>query len=90
MSFLDYIAFTTLFCWRSNFATIPGELRESAQLDGANDWTILSRIYLPLSKPILATLTLFIGVGKWNDWFTGAYYQSKALCIRQLPYYRRF
>ena len=63
---------------RSNFATIPGELRESAQLDGANDWTILSRIYLPLSKPILATLTLFIGVGKWNDWFTGAYYQSKA------------
>ena len=33
---------------------------------------------LPLSKPILATLTLFIGVGKWNDWFTGAYYQSKA------------
>ena len=63
---------------RSNFATIPAELRESAQLDGANDWTILSRIYLPLSKPILATLTLFIGVGKWNDWFTGAYYQSKA------------
>ena len=35
-------------------------------------------IHLPLSKPILATLTLFIGVGKWNDWFTGAYYQSKA------------
>ena len=57
---------------------IPDSLEESAQLDGANDWTILSRIYLPLSKPILATLTLFIGVGKWNDWFTGAYYQSKA------------
>ena len=36
------------------------------------------RIYIPLSKPILATLALFIGVGKWNDWFTGAYYQSKA------------
>lgn len=66
---------------RSNFATIPGELRESAQLDGANDWTILSRIYLPLSKPILATLTLFTGVGKWNDWFTGAYYQSKSSSV---------
>lgn len=63
---------------RTNFANIPYELRESAQLDGAGDITILTRIYLPLSKPILATLALFIGVGKWNDWFTGAYYQSKA------------
>lgn len=62
---------------RTNFAGIPAELRESAQLDGANDLTIMSRIYIPLSKPILATLALFIGVGKWNDWFTGAYYQSR-------------
>lgn len=62
---------------RTNFATIPTELRESAQLDGASELTIMSRIYIPLSKPILATLALFIGVGKWNDWFTGAYYQSK-------------
>ena len=62
---------------RTNFAAIPTELRESAQLDGASELTIMSRIYIPLSKPILATLALFIGVGKWNDWFTGAYYQSK-------------
>lgn len=62
---------------RTNFAAVPAELRESAQLDGATDFTILTRIYLPLSKPILATLALFIGVGKWNDWFTGAYYQSR-------------
>lgn len=63
---------------RTNFAGIPYELRESAQLDGASEWTIMFRIYIPLSKPILATLALFIGVGKWNDWFTAAYYQSKA------------
>lgn len=63
---------------RTNFQSIPYELRESALLDGAGDMTILTRIYIPLSKPILATLALFIGVGKWNDWFTGAYYQSKA------------
>lgn len=63
---------------RTNFQSIPYELRESAQLDGASDLTIMSRIYIPLSKPILATLALFIGVGKWNDWFTGAYYQAKA------------
>lgn len=63
---------------RTNFSNIPYELRESAQLDGASEWTILSRIYVPLSKPILATLALFFGVGKWNDWFTAAYYQSQA------------
>ncbi len=70
-------SFYNFILLRTNFAAIPYELRESAQLDGASEWTILSRIYLPLSKPILATLTLFIGVGKWNDWFTGAYYQAK-------------
>ena len=47
-------------------------------MDGAGEVTILARIYIPLSKPILATLTLFNAVGKWNDWFTGAYYQSRA------------
>lgn len=62
---------------RTNFDCIPNELRESAQMDGAGEATILFRIYLPLSKAILATLILFIGVGHWNDWFTGAYYQSR-------------
>ena len=71
-------SFTNFILMRANFSGIPYELRESAQLDGAGEWTILSRIYLPLSKPILATLALLIGVGKWNDWFTGAYYQSQA------------
>ncbi|MCI8543917.1 MAG: carbohydrate ABC transporter permease [Lachnospiraceae bacterium] len=71
-------SFSNFILMRANFSGIPYELRESAQLDGAGEWTILSRIYLPLSKPILATLALFIGVGKWNDWFTGAYYQSQA------------
>lgn len=61
---------------RTNFSTIPDEIRESAQLDGAGDARILFQFYLPLSLPILATLALFIGVGHWNDWFTGAYYQS--------------
>lgn len=62
---------------RTNFQTIPESLRESAKLDGASDWTVLWNIYVPLSKPILATIALFIAVGKWNDWFTGAYYQGK-------------
>lgn len=70
-------SFFNFLLLRTNFDTIPGELRESAQLDGAGHGIILFRIYLPLSKPILATLALFIGVGHWNDWFTGAYYQTK-------------
>lgn len=70
-------SFYNFILLRTNFSAIPYELRESAQLDGAGEWTILSKIYLPLSKPILATLALFIGVGRWNDWFTGAYYQAK-------------
>lgn len=61
---------------RTNFSNIPSDLRESAQIDGAGDFRILFQIYLPLSLPVLATVALFIGVGQWNDWFTGAYYQS--------------
>lgn len=69
--------FMNLILMRTNFSNIPAELRESAQLDGAGDVRILFQIYLPLSTPVLATLALLIGVGHWNDWFTGAYYQSQ-------------
>lgn len=70
-------SFFNLILMRTNFSNIPEELRESAQLDGAGDIRILTQIYLPISKPVLATLALLIGVGHWNDWFTGAYYQSQ-------------
>lgn len=51
------------------FATLPESLIESARLDGAEDWTILFKVVLPLSLPILATMTLFYTVDKWNEWF---------------------
>jgi putative aldouronate transport system permease protein len=51
------------------FQTLPESLMESARLDGASEWTILFRIVLPLSLPIVATLTLFYTVDKWNEWF---------------------
>ena len=69
-------SFFNFLLMRTNFDTIPNELRESAQLDGAGDVRILFQIYVPLSTPIIATLALFIGVGHWNDWFTAAYYQT--------------
>ncbi|MBB6671278.1 carbohydrate ABC transporter permease [Cohnella nanjingensis] len=53
------------------FRQLPKEIGESAFIDGAGHWTILSRIYLPLSKPALATLVLFTCVGHWNAWFDG-------------------
>lgn len=62
---------------RTYFQTsIPVELEESSFIDGANEFTILSRIYLPLSKPILATLSLFYFVGIWNSWFPASIYLS--------------
>jgi putative aldouronate transport system permease protein len=51
------------------FQTLPESLMESARLDGASEWSILFRIVLPLSLPIVATLTLFYTVDKWNEWF---------------------
>ena len=74
-------SFYNFILLRTNFSAIPYELRESAQLDGAGDFRIFWGIYLPLSKPILATIALFIGVGRWNDWFMGAYYQAKSALV---------
>lgn len=56
------------------FKSIPDGLEESATIDGANDLTILVRIILPLSMPILATLTLFYAVSYWNIWFDAIMY----------------
>lgn len=58
------------------FRGIPEELEESAKLDGANQLRILTRIYLPLSKPSIATVTLFSLVGHWNSWFDGLIYSN--------------
>ena len=56
---------------RSFFYGIPDSLRESAEIDGANPITVLIKIFLPLSAPVLATLALFYAVGRWNG-FTDA------------------
>ena len=53
------------------FRGLPSELAEAATVDGASHWQILFRIYLPLSLPALATLTLFAAVWHWNSWFDG-------------------
>lgn len=63
-----------LIVMRTSFLGIPDSLEESAKIDGASPMTIFTRIYLPLSKPMLATMTLFYGVGNWNSWFNHMIY----------------
>ena len=58
-------------------ATIPDSLEEAAFLDGASNLGILWRVVLPLSKPILATLSLFYAVGRWNAYADAQYYITK-------------
>ncbi len=54
--------------------SIPISLSEAAQLDGATEFKILWRIILPLSKPVLATVALWVAVASWNDWSTTMFY----------------
>ena len=55
----------------NSFKTVPKELEEAAAMDGAGHWTILFKVLVPLSLPVLATVTLFVAVGHWNAWFDG-------------------
>ena len=59
---------------RNYMQTIPLEMQESAELDGAGEFTIYSRIILPMSKPIIATVTLWVIVSQWNSWFDSLVY----------------
>lgn len=61
---------------KNYFYNLPDSLEESAKLDGANDIAIFSRIYLPLAKPIIATVALFIAVEVWNEWYRPMLYIS--------------
>lgn len=61
---------------RNFFRAIPEELEESAVVDGAGYGTIFIRLILPLSKPVLATVALWVGVGHWNAWFDSMIYIS--------------
>lgn len=54
---------------RTFFENVPDAMEESAKIDGANDWQVLLRIYLPLSVPALATITMYYFVARWNSYF---------------------
>ena len=58
------------------FRQLPHELHEAAQIDGAKEWTILFKLYIPLSLPSVITLTLFSIVAHWNSWLDGILYMN--------------
>lgn len=60
------------------FQGLPVELDEASYMDGANDLQIFTRIALPLSKPVIASISLFYGVGFWNDYFNAMIYLNSA------------
>ncbi|MEK5436708.1 MULTISPECIES: carbohydrate ABC transporter permease [Paenibacillus] len=93
-TFLVYIipslySFFNAILFINFFSSIPDALEESAKIDGANDWRVFWKITLPLSAPILATVSLFYGVQQWNSWFDAAYYtNSPDLATLQLVLYQ--
>jgi putative aldouronate transport system permease protein len=79
-----------MFILRNYFASIPSALEESAMIDGANPFQILFVIILPLSKPALAAIAMFYGVGNWNSYMDGILYVNKQslqllqVCLRAM------
>lgn len=61
----------------SFFQEIPVELAESGRLDGAGEFKIFTRLILPISKPLMATIAIFTSVGHWNAWYESAFFVSK-------------
>jgi len=68
------ISITNFIIMRTFFQGIPAELEESASLDGANDFVILFKIIIPLSKAVFFTIGLYYAVGHWNSWFSAMVY----------------
>ncbi|GGD98680.1 carbohydrate ABC transporter permease [Paenibacillus nasutitermitis] len=80
-TFMVYIlpgAFSGLFMFlmKVYYETLPGEVEESAKIDGAGDFRIFVSIFVPLSAPVYATVALFVGVGQWNAWFDALLFVS--------------
>ena len=65
---------------------LPQSLEESARLDGAGYIKVFTAIILPLSKPIIATVAVFVAVGQWNSWFDNHIYTRGAESLTTLQY----
>ncbi len=90
-SFLVYIipglySVYNMIIMQNFYKSIPEEIHESCTLDGASEFKILFSIYLPLSKPVIATVALWVAVGHWNSFFDTMMYTS-SVNLKTLQYY---
>ncbi len=89
-SFLVYVIPTIINLWyvtlfRTYFRSVPGELLEAARIDGAGEFRVYYSVLLPVSKPIIATITLFSAVAQWNSYRDTLYYTTDKN-LRSLQY----
>ena len=89
-NFLVYVIPTIINLWyvtlfRTYFRSIPGELLEAARIDGAGEFQVFTKVLLPVSKPIVATITLFSAVAQWNSYRDTLYYTVNK-SLRSLQY----
>ena len=68
------LSVSNVFIIKNYFEGLPESIEEAAKIDGASSWRILTSVVLPMSKPVLATITLFTAVGFWNGYMAGVMY----------------
>ena len=83
-----FISAYNLVIMRNFFQSLPEEIEESCLIDGAGRFRIFLQFILPLSKPILATVALWLVVGHWNSWFDGLLYINKPNLVPLQTYLR--
>ncbi len=77
-----------LILMKNYFAGLPISLEDAARIDGANEFVIMTRIFIPISKPFMATFLLFYAVERWNEWWN-AYLYINDINIKPLQIYLR-
>ncbi|HCX86139.1 MAG TPA: sugar ABC transporter permease [Micrococcales bacterium] len=86
--FLQLLMTPWLIILMKNFCrSIPWEVVESGKIDGAGDFRIFLQLVLPMLKPALATVGLFLALGYWNEWYLSSLYLGSAVEFKPLQYY---
>lgn len=86
--FLQLLMSPWLIILMKNFAkSVPYEITESGKLDGAGDFKIFTSLILPMLKPALATVGLFLALGYWNEWYQSSLYLGSRVDYKPLQYY---
>lgn len=86
--FLQLLMTPWLIILMKNFAkSVPYEITESGKMDGADDFKIFTALILPMLKPALATVGLFLALGYWNEWYNSMLYLGSSVTYKPLQYY---